>query len=79
VLRSSGKEGSVAYDGSCIRLRPMRKDQVWSYNLLMDRTSDGRLLRILVIIDDYAWEHLLCTLPEGSDLRMSWIDCMNRT
>jgi len=39
--------------GSSVRLRPMRKDHVWSYDLLMDRTSDGRPLRILVIIDEY--------------------------
>ena len=45
-------------DGSCIRLRPMKKDHVWSYDLLMDRTSDGRPLRILVIIDEYTRECL---------------------
>jgi putative transposase len=45
-------------DGSCIRLRPVRKDHVWSYDFLMDRTSDGRPLRILVIIDEYTRECL---------------------
>ena len=45
-------------DGSCLRLRPTRKDHVWSYDLLMDRTSDGRPLRILVIIDEYTRECL---------------------
>lgn len=45
-------------DGSCIRLRPEKKDHVWSYDLLMDRTSDGRPLRILVIIDEYSRECL---------------------
>ena len=45
-------------DGSCIRLRPRHKDHVWSYDLLMDRTSDGRPLRILVIIDEYSRECL---------------------
>lgn len=45
-------------DGSCIRLRPMRKDHVWSYDLLMERTADGRPLRILVIIDEYTRECL---------------------
>jgi putative transposase len=45
-------------DGSCIRLRPERKDHVWSYDFLMDKTSDGRSLRILVIIDEYTRECL---------------------
>jgi putative transposase len=40
-------------DGSCIRLRPERKDHVWSYDMVMERTSDGRPLRILAIIDEY--------------------------
>jgi len=45
-------------DGSCIRLRPMKKDHVWSYDLVMARTSDGRPLRILVIIDEFTRECL---------------------
>jgi putative transposase len=45
-------------DGSCIRFCPMKKDQVQSYDLLMDRTSDARPLRILVIIDEYTRECL---------------------
>jgi putative transposase len=45
-------------DGSCIRLRPMKKDHVWSYDMVMARTSDGRPLRILVIIDEFTRECL---------------------
>jgi len=45
-------------DGSCIRLRPERKDHVWSYDMAMDRTSDGRPLRILIILDEYTRECL---------------------
>ncbi|NIN91615.1 IS3 family transposase, partial [bacterium] len=40
-------------DGSCIRLRPERKNHVWSYDLVMIRTTDGRAIRILVLIDEY--------------------------
>ena len=29
-------------DGSCIRLRPEYKDHVWSYDFMVDRTTDGR-------------------------------------
>ncbi len=45
-------------DGSCIRIRPEKKDHVWSYDLAMIRTTDGRLIRILVIIDEYTRECL---------------------
>ena len=38
-------------DGSCIRLRPEYKDHVWSYDFMMDRTSDGRALKILNIME----------------------------
>ena len=41
-------------DGSCIRLRPEYNDHVWSYDFMIDRTSDGRAFRILNIIDEYS-------------------------
>lgn len=44
--------------GSCIRLRPEMKDHVWSYDMVMERTSDGRPLRILAVIDEYTRECL---------------------
>ena len=45
-------------DGSCIRLRPERKDHVWSYDFVMARTADGKAFRILTIIDEYTRECL---------------------
>jgi transposase InsO family protein len=45
-------------DGSCIRLRPAYPDHVWSYDIVKDRTSDGRALRLLTIIDEYSRECL---------------------
>ena len=45
-------------DGSCIRLRPEYKDHVWSYDFVMDRTVNGRALKILTIIDEYTRECL---------------------
>jgi len=45
-------------DGSCIRLRPEHRDHVWSYDMAIIRTSDGRPLRILAIIDEYSRECL---------------------
>jgi len=43
-------------DGSCIRLRPTKRNHVWSYDMAMIRTTDGRALRILVIIDEFTRE-----------------------
>jgi transposase InsO family protein len=45
-------------DGSCVRLRPLYTDHVWSYDFMMDRTRDGRAFRILNIIDEYSRECL---------------------
>jgi len=45
-------------DGSCIRLRPRRKNHVWSYDFVFDRTRDGRSLRLLTVMDEYSRECL---------------------
>ena len=46
-------------DGSCIRLRPEYKDHVWSYDIVEDKTYNGKKFRILNIIDEYTRECLL--------------------
>ena len=45
-------------DGSCIRLRPEHPNHVWSYDFVMDRTHDGRPVRMLTLIDEYSRECL---------------------
>jgi transposase InsO family protein len=45
-------------DGSCIRLRPEHKDHDWSYDFMVERTSNGRAFRILNIIDEFTRECL---------------------
>ena len=45
-------------DGSCIRLRPTHRNHVWSYDFVMDRTSDGRPIRMLTIMDEFTRECL---------------------
>ena len=45
-------------DGLCIRLRPEYKNHVWSYDFVYERTHDGRVLRILTLIDEYSRECL---------------------
>jgi len=45
-------------DGSCIRLRPEYKDHVWSYDFVVERTTNGRPFKILTIIDEFTKESL---------------------
>jgi len=45
-------------DGSCIRLRPAYKDHVWSYDFMMARTTEGRPLRLLTVMDEFTRECL---------------------
>lgn len=45
-------------DGSSIRLRPEHRNHVWSYDFVADRTSNGKALRMLNIIDEYTRECL---------------------
>ncbi|MBF0571491.1 MAG: IS3 family transposase, partial [Candidatus Omnitrophica bacterium] len=46
-------------DGSCVRLRPRYKNHVWSYDFVMDRTHNGRPIRMLNIIDEFTRECLV--------------------
>lgn len=45
-------------DGSCIRLRPERRNHVWTYDFVSDRTHDGRPVRMLTVLDEYTRECL---------------------
>jgi len=45
-------------DGSCIRRRPAYRHHVWAYDLLAERTHDGRPLKILTVVDEYSRECL---------------------
>ena len=45
-------------DGSCVRRRPGHKDDVWSYDFVVDRTHDGKRFRMLTILDEYTRECL---------------------
>ena len=45
-------------DGSCVRLRPTEPNHVWSYDFVFTRTSDGRPLRLLTVLDEFTRECL---------------------
>jgi putative transposase len=54
VPRWQPKRGRVwLNDGSCIRLRPLPKNHVWSYDFVSPRTHDGRVLKLLTVLDEY--------------------------
>jgi len=65
-------------DGSCVRLRPERRDQVWAYDFVHARTHDGRPFRLLTLVDEFTRECLAIDVARrlGSDdvlERLSWL------
>jgi transposase InsO family protein len=45
-------------DGSCVRLRSLYRNHVWSYDFVQARTHDKKSFRLLTIIDEYTRECL---------------------
>jgi transposase InsO family protein len=45
-------------DNGCVRHRATRKDQVWAWDFVHDRTTDGRPLKWLTLVDEYTRECL---------------------
>jgi transposase InsO family protein len=52
-------------DGSCIRLRPLYRNHVWTYDFVSDRTSDGKPIRMLNIVDEFSRECLSIRVARG--------------
>ena len=52
-----------------MRLRPERPDQAWAYDFVQDRTHDGKVLRMLVVVDEFTRECLAIRVERrlGSD------------
>ena len=59
VPRKQPKKGRLwLNDGSCLRLRPERANHVWAYDLVEERTHDGRKFRMLCVVDEFTREVL---------------------
>jgi len=43
-------------ENGCTRRRAEHKDHVWSYDFVMDRTEDGRRLKMMPVVDEYIRE-----------------------
>ncbi len=54
--RKRRRLGSAA--NGCQRRRAERRNQVWSYDFVMDQTEDGRRLKMLPVVDEYTRECL---------------------
>lgn len=66
-------------DGHCVRLRPERRNHVWSYDFVEDSTMDGRKLRFLNMMDEHTRE-CPANIPRrsrrGTDGMEAWADIM---
>ncbi len=56
-------------DGSCVRLRPLRRNHVWSFDFVQAQTHDGRSLRILTLIDEHSGHDVPARHPGANPLR----------
>ena len=56
--KTAEKKAIMLNDGSCVLLKLEYPNHVWSYDFVMDRTHDGRAVRMLAIIDEYTRECL---------------------
>jgi len=60
-------------DGSCVRHHPEYKNHVWSYDFVMSRSHDGRMIKMLTIMDEYTRECLAIV----ADRRLSSEDVLS--
>jgi transposase InsO family protein len=59
VPKKQKKKGRLYLnDGSCIRLKPLYRNHVWSYDCVEDRLADGRKYKCLTIMDEFTGESL---------------------
>jgi len=59
VPQKARKKRRLGHSGnSCVRLRPEHKDQVWTWDFVFDRTSNGRALKWFSLVDEYTRECL---------------------
>ena len=58
-----------------MRLRPERRNHVWAYDFVADRTREGRPVRLLTVVDEFTRECL--AIQAGRKLRSSHVlECL---
>ena len=65
--RKKRRLGSSA--NSCVRRRAEHRNQVWAWDFIFDRTSDGRALKWLTLEDEYTRECLALEVGRGMPAR----------
>jgi putative transposase len=66
VPRQQRTKRRLGHSGnSCVRRPAQHKDHVWTWDFLHDRTSDGRPLKWLTLIDEYTRECLALEVDRG--------------
>jgi transposase InsO family protein len=61
-------------DGSCIRLRAERRNHVWSYDFVEDRTHEGRKYRMLTMS---SMSSRMSASPSASKRKLKSIDVID--
>jgi putative transposase len=78
VPQKQPKRGRLWFnDGSCVRLRPEHRNHVWSYGFVRGRTSNGRALRLLTVIDEYSGECLAIKVERRLS-SVSVLECLGK-
>jgi transposase InsO family protein len=67
------KRSAGSSENGITRLRATRKNQVWSWDFVFDRTEDGRSLKWFVVIDEFTRE---CVVLEV-ERKMTSRDCID--
>ena len=59
VPKKQKKRGRIYLkNGSCVRLKPLYQNHVWSYDCVEDRLANGRKIKMLTVIDEFTRESL---------------------
>lgn len=57
--RQTRRRRTGSGENSCVARRSEYPNHVWSYDFLMDRTEDGRRLKLMPVVDEYTRECLV--------------------
>ena len=59
VPKKQKKKGRIYLrNGSCVRLKPLYGNHVWSYDCVEDRLANGRKIKCLTVMDEFTRESL---------------------
>jgi transposase InsO family protein len=66
VPKKQKKRGRLYFNnGSCIRLKPLYQNHVWSYDCVEDQLANGRKYKCLTIMDEFTRESLKIKVEYG--------------